>query len=118
MLGELDNYVAAGSEVVVIGDAIELVEKVNEVKSDLKNQKISFKKGSITDRKLLESLELEKFDHIILLCYSDDLPSQKADAQALITLLHLRDMAEKSSRDFSIVSEMLDIRNRNLAEVA
>jgi ion channel POLLUX/CASTOR len=36
----------------------------------------------------------------------------------LITLLHLRDIAEKTDARFSIISEMLDIRNRSLAEVA
>jgi hypothetical protein len=33
-----------------------------------------------------------------------------------VTLLHLRDMAEKDETPFSIVSEMLDLRNRELAE--
>ena len=34
-----------------------------------------------------------------------------------MTLLHLRDMSEKSGKEFAIVSEMLDLRNRQLAEV-
>jgi hypothetical protein len=89
-----------------------------KVKKGLKHQKLSFRSGKITERALLESLDLYKFDHIILLCYSDDLPGQKADAQTLITLLHLRDMADKKGHDFAVVSEMLDIRNRNLAEVS
>jgi ion channel POLLUX/CASTOR len=41
---------------------------------------------------------------------------QEADAKTLVTLLHLRDMAEKDEIPFSIVSEMLDLRNRELAE--
>jgi len=118
LLCELDNYVAAGSEAVVVGDIEGLEEKVLKLKRELKHQKLSFKAGKITERALLESLDLYKFDHIILLCYSDDLPGQKADAQTLITLLHLRDMADKKGHDFAVVSEMLDIRNRNLAEVS
>jgi hypothetical protein len=43
---------------------------------------------------------------------------QQADARTLITLLHLRDISEKLGRPLSIVSEMLDIRNRDLAQVA
>ena len=43
---------------------------------------------------------------------------QRADANTLITLLHLRNIAETSGKQFSIVSEMLDIRNRRLAQVA
>jgi hypothetical protein len=47
-----------------------------------------------------------------------NLEPQEADARTLITLLHLRDISEKDSTPFSIVSEMLDLRNRELAEVA
>ena len=35
----------------------------------------------------------------------------------MVTLLHLREIAEKNEQGFSIVSEMLDVRNRELAEV-
>ena len=42
---------------------------------------------------------------------------QEADACTLVTLLQLRDIAEKTGKNFSIVSEMLDIRNRELAEI-
>src|SRR4030095_1799323 len=44
------------------------------------------------------------------------LEPQEADAKTLVTLLHLRDIAQKDSTPFSIVSEMLDLRNRELAE--
>jgi hypothetical protein len=63
-------------------------------------------------------LDIPAYDHVILLCYSDQLPVQVADAHTLITLLHLRDIDSKDGQShFSITSEMLDIRNRNLAEV-
>jgi len=58
---------------------------------------------------------VEEYDHVIVLAYST-LEPQEADAQTLVTLLHLRDMAEKDETPFSIVSEMLDLRNRELAE--
>jgi hypothetical protein len=51
------------------------------------------------------------------LSYSETLDAQTADAQTLATLLHLRDISERSSKSFSIVSEMLAARNRELAEV-
>jgi hypothetical protein len=43
--------------------------------------------------------------------------TQEADAKTLVTLLHLREIAERSAKRFTIVSEMIDVRNRNLAEV-
>jgi hypothetical protein len=60
---------------------------------------------------------LEDFDHVIILCYADKLNVQQADAQTLITLLQLRDLAGCRNLKFSIVSEMLDVRNRDLAAV-
>ncbi len=69
------------------------------------------------DRRLLDGLDAPSFNHIIVLSYSDKLEEQEADSQTLITLLHLRDIAERTGQNLSIVSEMLDIRNRDLAEV-
>lgn len=118
VIRELDNYVPKGSSITVVAEGEGISQKLEELAAELKNQKLTYVEGDITDRKKLESLELNTFNHIILLCYSDDLAVQKADARTMITLLHLRDIAEKKKQDFSIVSEMLDIRNRNLAEVS
>ena len=38
-------------------------------------------------------------------------------ARTLVTLLHLRDIASRDGATFTIVSEMLDDRNRQLAQV-
>jgi ion channel POLLUX/CASTOR len=66
---------------------------------------------------IVDSLALQSYDHVILLCYSDWLDTQEADARTLTTLLHLRAIADGCGRPFTIVSEMLDVRNRNLADV-
>jgi voltage-gated potassium channel Kch len=118
VIRELDNYVPKGSTITVVATADGAQENVDKLTKELKNQELTFIEGDITDRKQLESLNLGSFNHIILLCYSDELAVQKADARTMITLLHLRDIAEKTGQTFSIVSEMLDIRNRNLAEVS
>lgn len=114
---ELDHYAHPGSKVLIVTDDPTLEQKMAECCSSLHNQTVRFLQGQTTDRKLLESLHLEEFDHIIVLCYSDRLNIQQADARTLITLLHLRDIAIRSNSHFSIVSEMLDVRNRNLAVV-
>ena len=71
--------------------------------------------GETTDRDLLNKLNVQDYDHVIVLAYNT-LKPQEADAKTLVTLLHLRGMAEKDETPFSIVSEMLDLRNRELAE--
>ena len=112
---ELDNYVPAGSEVTVVADVYNIEKQIRAQGGKLKNQKLTVLEGETTDRDLLDGLHVENYDHVIVLAYST-LNPQEADAKTLVTLLHLRDMAERDETPFSIVSEMLDLRNRELAE--
>ena len=117
IIRELDGYVAAGSEIVVVADIANADSALVELRPTLANQAIRFVHADTTSRSVLDRLEVPSFDHIVVLCYSDDLETQRADSRTIITLLHLRDMEDRSGLDFSIVSEMLDLRNRALAEV-
>lgn len=114
---ELDAYVAPGSEVVIVADVPGVEDSLATVAPALANERIDVRRGDTTNRALLDGLDPRSFDHLIILCYSDVLEPQLADARTLITLLHLRDIAAQFGHDFSIVSEMLDLRNRALAEV-
>jgi voltage-gated potassium channel Kch len=114
---ELDNYLPTGSSLTIVAEGDGINDQVKELSNVITQQKIVFKEGNISDRTLLDSLQLEQFNHIILLCYSDIMPEQEADSKTLITLLHLRNIEEKTGHDFTIVSEMMDIRNKELAEV-
>jgi len=117
IIRELDNYVAKGSELIVVSNIDNLGQQIQGAVGKLKNQKLKVMEGDIRDRALLNKLEVTEFDHVIVLAYSH-LDVQEADAITLVTLLHLRDIAEKDETPFSIISEMLDLRNRELAEAA
>jgi voltage-gated potassium channel Kch len=117
IINELDHYVAAGSIVTVVADVDIAEEVLAQDCADLKQQAITFQHGDTTDRRTLEALQIDTYKHVIILCYSDTLDAQQADANTLITLLHLREIANRSEHSFSIVSEMIDTRNRALAEV-
>jgi voltage-gated potassium channel Kch len=112
---ELDNYVPKGSQVTVMADIYGIEKQIVAHGGKLKNQKLVVMEGETTDRDLLDSLKVQDYDHVIVLAYST-LEQQEADAKTLVTLLHLRDIAEEDETPFSIVSEMLDLRNRELAE--
>ena len=88
------------------------------ISENLQRLTIEFAVGETTDRKTLDSLDLTSFEHIILLCYAEELDAQAADAKTMITLLHLRDIEQKKGEAYSVVSEMIDVRNRALASVA
>jgi len=115
IIRELDNYVTKGSSITVVADPA--FEADIQETGELENQRLIFRPGDTTDRSLLDDLNIADFDHVIALA-DVSLDPQSADARTLITLLHLRDISEKDSTPFSIVSEMLDLRNRQLAEVA
>ncbi|WP_370088529.1 hypothetical protein [Ekhidna sp.] len=114
---ELDNYVPAGTTVKIVSkfeDARPIVERLS---NRVKNISLEFEVKNTTGRETLENMHLEQYDFIILLCYQNYFPIQEADAQTLITLLHLRNFTELHGYKYKIVSEMLDIRNRQLADI-
>jgi voltage-gated potassium channel Kch len=124
IIRELDNYVAPDSAVTVVhgnGVDVNAFDSQNGSGHTLRNQAVSFQRGDQTDRQTLEGLGVHTYDHIIVLSTGEDgsAPSdaQEADARTLITLLHLRDMSDKAGKALAIVSEMLDIKNRDLAQV-
>ncbi len=117
IIEELDNYVAAGSEVVVLAESPALDFNLELLDKEVPNQKITFIEGDINNKATLKSVKVESFDHIIALSYTD-MEVQDSDAKTLICLLHLRNFSKQLNQEFSIVSEMLDIRNQELAEVA
>ncbi|GAA4204154.1 CASTOR/POLLUX-related putative ion channel [Actinocatenispora rupis] len=114
VLTQLDQYVSAGSEAQVVAshpDAGPAMRKLAVL-----NLLLDFKAEDSSDRSVLESLRVQDFDHVIVLC-GDDVDPQLADSRTLATLLQLRDMEQKLGDRFSIVSEMADDRNRALAQV-
>jgi len=118
IISELDSYVPHGSFLAVASDREDAGDQWQKTGRSLTNLTVEFYFDDITDRKVLDALMARNYHHVVLLSdkYTDDI--QKADANTLITLLHLRDISEKTDLVFNTVSEMLDNRNRQLAEVA
>ena len=110
MLAELDEYSTPRSRVTIVADQDE------PDFPDFTNLDITWDRSDATSRAALDALDAHTFDHILVLA-SSNLEAQRADAKTLITLLHLRDIAEAHDVDLNVVSEMLDDRNRELAEV-
>lgn len=118
IVSELNNYVAGGSFLKIVADVPEVGFQLHELTQTLQNLTFEFEIGDTTSRTLLDELDLTSFQHIIILCYADHLEEQAADAKTMMTLLHLRDIEHKKGESYSIVSEMIDVRNRALAEIA
>jgi voltage-gated potassium channel Kch len=117
VVNEIDHYVAPGSHVTVVASTEAAETAISVDCAELENADVTFTHGNTSDRATLDALDVGSYDHVIVMCYSDHLDAQRADARTLITLLHLRDIASRLDHPVSIVSEMLDDRNHELAQV-
>jgi ion channel POLLUX/CASTOR len=117
VIRELDKYVDEGSTVHIISKFKLSDERLDKLQASLENIRLEFQHSDTTNRTELEKLNCQQYNYIIMLCYQDDFPLQEADAQTLITLLHLRNILESAPTKVNLVSEMMDIRNRQLADV-
>jgi Trk K+ transport system NAD-binding subunit len=118
IIEELDHYVIKGSSVSILGEVDDIKDSLTLLSEELQNITLYFQHGNINDRNTLDELRIDSFNHIIVLSYMNKGSIQISDAITLICLVHLRDISEKAGKDFSVVSEMLDVQNRELAEVA
>jgi Trk K+ transport system NAD-binding subunit len=117
ILEQLNQYVSPGSHGRVVAPVGPDQMQADCANARLDNLQMTFEPGNPTDRQILERLSAEGYQYIIILSPMEAADVQIADATTIISLLHLRDIAHKTSQSFSIVSEILDVRNRDLVDV-
>lgn len=110
VLKEIDVCAAKGSEVVVVDENA----SIPGIKySDIQVRTVTQNPSS---RSVLNELKIDSFDHIIVLADRERRTPEQADARTLLTLLNLRAMAKSGNHEINVVSEMLNDKNRELAE--
>jgi hypothetical protein len=117
VLRELDSYVAPGSETIVHGENARATLATLDL-ATLANMKVTVEDSDVTERDLLESLDITQFDHILLLSELNDRTQEMADARTTITLLFLRDITQRAGKRVPMTSEILEIQSRDLAAVS
>jgi len=116
ILKELDHFLAKGSIVTLAGNCKNGIDHDCITKYEFDNIVTECVKLEIADRTNLENLLSRGIEHVLILSDSS-LPPEQADARTLMLLLQMRDWKQKSGRQFSITSEMVDVRNQKLAQV-
>lgn len=111
ILRELAGYVPPGSSACVV------TATPPSRGLEIPGLPVEIREADTTSRLVLESLDVASQGHILVLADRGQPDAQATDARTLVTLLHLRDIADRSGVRLNIVSEMLDDRNRELAEV-
>ena len=117
ILERLNEMAAKGSSLTFMDGTAMDKDEAAEYKKSLKNfSKMSFLEGNTADRSNLLDLDLANFDNIIVLSSTGD--DHKGDAHTLVTLLHTRNIIANANAPTNIVTEMLDVQNKKLAQAA
>ncbi len=114
---ELSRYVGPGSLLTIAADVPEIEQAVADIIVESSNLKIELQKVNTGRWADISSLDPLSYDQVLVLAHNDHMSAQAADTRTLVSLLHLRKMKEADDRNISIVSEMVDVRNRTLATV-
>ncbi|KPF43096.1 hypothetical protein [Rhizobium sp. AAP43] len=114
---ELGRYVAPGSLLTIAANTPEFEAEVAGLLLPNDHMAVQHHVIDTSSKVALEALDIPSYDHVLVLGYSDHMSMQSADTRTLITLLHLRKIAENAGLHINVVSEMTDVRNRELAEV-
>ena len=117
ILEQLGYYMPPGSHVRVLSPVDPQQMQADCEATPSQGIRVVFERGNPIDRPTLEKLAAEGYPYIVILSPADAPELQIADATTTISLLQLRDIARQTGQAFSIVSEVLDVRNRDLAEV-
>ncbi len=114
ILNELDSFVLSGT-VVIIADEV-IPENYKQLVATMQNIELELEQCDIGERATLESLMEREVSHVLLVSKEDD-DEETADARTLLKLIHLRDIAQKTGKSFSITSEMQNVANQKLAQI-
>ncbi|MFE4588122.1 CASTOR/POLLUX-related putative ion channel [Streptomyces laurentii] len=108
----LDSFVQPGSTLDIAAPN----RPEAALRRPVRNLTVGYKSCVPTRRSSLESLDLNDYRHIVVLS-DDSVAPGPADDRTLVTLLHLRDIEDGLGDPYSIVTEMNDDANREVAQV-
>jgi ion channel POLLUX/CASTOR len=118
VISELDAYAEPGSRVEVVALDPPEESAFRAAVGPLENLTVDLRCADTADRGVLDQLTAADVDRVVVMCDSEQLGRGQADARVLVTLLNLRDIAQLTGGAFTIVSEILDEADRELARVA
>lgn len=119
LIREMDAYIGAGSHTTVIYQPTKTGDNVCEVMNNivLVNQKIEFIQKDITRYKNIIDANVGKYSSVLVLS-SDNVDVNDVDSTTLMILMYLRGIIKRTNKHFSIISEIQEPNNRELAQSA
>lgn len=115
IIEELDYYLSEGSVITLADKDENGYSKFNT--NRYRNLKVNIIQEDIYSRKTIEKLISKGYKHVLILSDKSE-GTEFADSRTLLILMYLRDISLRSQLNFSITSEMLSIKNQELAKIA
>lgn len=112
---ELDHYLPSGSHIDVLVEATQKSAAADGLSLQLNNATLELYACVARDHAPLLHRLCGRADHVMILSPVDAGTASEADARALVTMLAAREAIRRSGRNATLVTELLDERNAELA---
>lgn len=110
ILSEIDSYLCSSINIKIVSQ----YGFENIGIEDYNYLNLELLEGDIDDKDLLIGLT-NGIDSVLLLSYYDyNLDIQNSDAISLISLMHLREISKLEDRNYNIIAELIDDKNRRI----
>lgn len=117
VIKEYDNYLEKGSIIRILVNSENCIHKINQLNDTLNNIEIQTVVGETYLRPVLGNF-LDALCKKVIIFANDNIPFEDKDSQTLLTLLHLREMEEIRGTNLDIISEIADVRNVDVIDLA
>jgi Trk K+ transport system NAD-binding subunit len=117
ILNELHNYLEKGSKIKILVNSMEASQELSSVTESLSDLEISVIIGETYSRSVLEEFIVPDC-HYVMIFANENISFSDQDSQTLLTLLHLRDIEEKRDSFLDIITEISDVKNSEIVDLA
>lgn len=120
VIRELDAFVLPGSTLTILAQDVSASENgkserfMDEIQTlQVENVVIHAHACDTTNREALRA-HMSTFDNVIIMAYASMADKHHADAHTIMTLSHMRHFLKEATYRYTIVTEIMDSRNRSL----
>lgn len=112
ILAEYDNYVPAGTKIIVADTSEELTQELSAY-TNIQTEYIPVEEFDLDTMKML----LRKVPENVLILLDEDMDSEEADSEALLKLIEIRTVKEELNLKVAVTSEIRNSSNQKLASL-
>jgi len=117
VIQEFNNYLQDESKIRILVNSYDYIPQIEQIDLDAINIEMETFVGDTFSREVLEDFMDSESKYIIIFA-NENVTYEEQDSQTLLTLLHLRDMEEEKQIKYDIITEISDVRNSEIVDMA